>query len=69
MKDQLQIGCTTFSTGPLPPGSVLTPVDMYDGKPFFLKTGPDGEAILMMNCTKEDLDAFEHFWRLKPTEK
>ena len=66
MSDQLQIGSFSFSTGELKPGAVLTPVDMYDGKPFFLETGPDGEAVLMMNVTKEYFDEFEKVWFSKP---
>lgn len=69
MKNQLQIADTVFSSGPLPAGTVLTPVNLFDGNPFFLETGPDGEAVMMMNWTKEDQDSFEYFWRLNPTDK
>lgn len=62
MSDELIISGSFWVGDPPPPGAKLTPVNLFDGKPFFLESGPDGEPVLMMNVTKEYLEDFYKFW-------
>lgn len=58
----IKINDTSYSSEGKPEGD-LKVVEMWDGKPFFLRSDEDGSPIIMMNITKEQIEENMKVWQ------